>query len=111
MIVLKASDPDATFPLIFREGGSEQAPCLVRLYYLYLNISTLPQCWKLTYFQPILKEEAFPTFLPIAHVSLACILPKIFESLLISRLFYHLAPYSLFFRSLPCYIYIYIYIY
>ncbi len=68
----KAYGLDGVPPIVVKICASVLTPCLVKLFWLCLSISTLPSCWKYAYIQPVPTKgyRSNPSnYCPIALVS------------------------------------------
>src|ERR1044072_9461685 len=78
------------FLLRFSKRASELAPCLGKLFRLWVSTSTFPSCWKRALIQPVPKKGA--PFQPSTYrpISLTSVLSKVFESILNRKIWKHL---------------------
>src|SRR6201990_3303798 len=78
------------FLLRFSKRASELAPCLGKLFRLWLSTSTFLSCWKRALIQPVPKKG--DPFQPSTYrpISLTSVLSKVFESILNRKIWKHL---------------------
>ncbi|XP_028399956.1 uncharacterized protein LOC114523279 [Dendronephthya gigantea] len=88
----KAHGPDGIPARLLKECADEIAPSLCSLFNLSLQTGYLPLQWKLAHVVPVHKKGSKEMISNYRPISLLCIVSKVLERCVFSRLIAHLAP-------------------
>src|ERR1700755_1977264 len=76
----KVYDADGIPPVVLKTCAPELAPCLGKLFRIYLSTSTFPSCWKRALIQPVPKKGDQSQPSNYRPISLTSVLYEVFES-------------------------------
>ncbi len=90
----KAYGPDGVPLIILQNCASVLAPCLLKLFYLYLSTSTFPSSWRFAHIQQVPKKGDRSNPSSYRPIALTSCLAKDFESIL-KKILKHPSDHSL----------------
>lgn len=86
----KGAGPDGITPFILTKCAYSICQPLLHLFNLSLSTASFPEVWKLSFVRPIFKAGRRSDITCYRGISILSVIPKLFESLVKSRLDFHL---------------------